>query len=212
VKADRVVECDYSYLSKKTINDEFSFSATPEQKKKTSGIRFWRSSRIAHVPQNLREEFLSLTWLWITGSEIPIVKNNLLGPQFSWIERLKLDSNEIQIVENQAFQHLHNLVMISLAWNQLQSLNAEIFKNNPKLIWIFLWLNKIKTIAPETFQHLNQLKFVRLWINECTVKEIGCLDCDTKIDHTELNRELQKCYENHKKSLDLLNEGENIFK
>jgi hypothetical protein len=27
-----------------------------------------------------------------------------------------------------------------------------------------------------------------------------------------LNRELQKCYENHKKSLDLLNEGENIFK
>jgi Leucine-rich repeat (LRR) protein len=218
--ADRLVECDYyNYgydyckvrkvdLSKKTLSDKFTFSGTQEQKKATTEIWFHESGRVAHVPQNLAEEFPKLTSLWITNSEIPIVKNNLLGPQFSWIEELNLRENKIQIVEEKAFKYLHNLVRIDLLHNQIQTLGPEVFQNNRKIKQIRILSNNIKMIAPETFQHLNQLKSVELRGNDCFNKDIGCLLCDAKIDHAELNRDLHACFENHKKSSDLLNEGE----
>jgi hypothetical protein len=224
-EADQVLECDYGYnyiggsggyycevrnvdLSKNTVLETFTFSATQEQKKNATVIRFYRSGRVAHVPLNLAEEFPKLTDLWIYASEIPIVKNNLLGPQFSWIKKLGLEGNKIQIVEEGAFKHLHNLVEIYLPDNQIQSLRAGVFQNNRKLKEIWIDGIKIKMIAPETFQHLNQLEFVQLRWNDCVDKEFGCWPCNTKIDHTELNRDLHACYENHKKSSNLLNEGE----
>jgi Leucine-rich repeat (LRR) protein len=218
------VECDFFYhvarsgygcgvhnvdLSKKTVNEKFTFSATQEQKKDATAIRFVQIGRVAHVPQNLAEEFRNIAELWIEDSEIPIVKNNLFGPQFSWIEKLHLGDNKIQIVEEQAFKHLHNLVEIYLHKNQIQSLGAKVFQNNRELKVIWLSSNKIKIIAPGTFQHLNQLEWVRLEGNDCVDKEFGCWRYCPKIDHTELNRDLHACYENHKKSSDLLNEGEN---
>jgi hypothetical protein len=218
-EADQFVECDYrDYyrcavrkvdLSKKTANEKFSFSGTQEEKKNATRIWFRVIGRVAHVPQNLAEKFPKLTDLWIWYSEIPIVKNNLLGPQFSWIETLTLRDNKIQIVEGEAFKHLHNLVMIWLQENQIQSVSAGVFQNNRKLKLIRIHRNKIKMIAPGTFQHLNQLVYVSLRWNDCVDKEIGCLDCDPKTVHTELNRDLNACFENHKKSSDLLNEGEN---
>jgi Leucine-rich repeat (LRR) protein len=225
-EADQVVECDYydyfdfvgyDYgcevlnvdLSKKTLNEKISFTGTQEQKKNTARIWFSRIGRVAHVPQKLAEEFPNLTWLSISYSEIPIVKNNLFGPQFSRIEKLNLSFNKIQMVELEAFKHLHNLVWIGLDYNQIQSLSAVVFQNNRKLKVIWLIDNKIKMIAPETFQHLNQLKSVDFEGNYCVSKEIGCWWCDTKTDRTELNRDLHACYENHKKSSDSLNEGEN---
>jgi Leucine-rich repeat (LRR) protein len=219
-EADQLV-CAYRYvlghrchvdnvdLSKKTLIEKFSFSGTQEQKKNPTLIWFQESGRVAHVPQNLVEEFPKLTQLVIADSEIPIVKNNLLGPQFSRIEKLNLYNNKIQIVEEQAFKHLHNLVWIRLSRNQIKSLSPKVFENNRKLKEICIWSNKIKMIAPETFQHLNQLTRVDLEWNDCVNKHIGCYVCDTKIDHAELNSNLHACYENHKKSSDLLNEGEN---
>jgi Leucine-rich repeat (LRR) protein len=223
-EADQLVECDYGDyfgyfdsgcdvlkvdLSKKTVSEKFTFSGTQDQKETATEIYFSQSGRVAHVPQNLREEFPKLTNLSITRSEIPIVKNNLLGPQLSWIEELVLGNNKIQIVEGQAFKHLHNLVVIDLSNNQIRSLGAGFFQNNLKLKEIRIGINKIKMISPETFQHLNQLTHINLVRNDCVDKEFGCWRCDTKIDHAELNRDLQACYENHKKSSDLLNEGEN---
>jgi Leucine-rich repeat (LRR) protein len=221
-EADQLVECDYYNLpgvyhrcivhnvdlSKKTLSEKFTFSGTQEQKKNTTYIRFQESGRVTHVPQNLHEEFRNITELQITESEIPIVKNNLLGPQFSRIEELDLYNNKIQIVEDGAFKHLHNLEWIGLYKNQIKSLSRGVFQNNRKLKEIHLDDNKIKMIAPETFQHLNQLTWVPLTGNDCVNKEIGCWDCNTKNYHTKLNRDLHACYENHKKSSDLLNEGE----
>jgi Leucine-rich repeat (LRR) protein len=222
-EADQVLECDYSGdydygcefrnvdLSKKTLNEKLSFTGIQEQKKNATLIQFQESGRVAHVPQNLREEFPNLTVLSITNSEIPIVKNNLFGPQFSWIKDLELFHNKIQIVEEEAFKHLHNLVWIGLYQNQIKSLSAKVFQNNRELKVIRIHDNKIKIISPETFQNLNKLEFVGLERNDCVNKHIGCSIwfCDTKTVHTELNRDLHACYENHKKSSDSLNEGEN---
>jgi Leucine-rich repeat (LRR) protein len=228
VEAEQLVECIYrNYhhifynsssckvedvdLSKKTSNEKFSFSVSPERKKIVLLFEFDGIGRVAHVPGNVVEEFPNMTQFHIMRSAIPIVKNGLLGPQFGQIKSLDLRRNQIKIIEDQAFQHLHNLERIFLFQNKIQSLSEEIFKNNPKLKWISLEDNNIKMVAPETFRNLNQLLHVELMGNMCCKNDIGCLGCNRKLDHTELNRELQNCYENHKKSSDLLNEGEIFF-
>jgi hypothetical protein len=127
----------------------------------------------------------------------------MFGPQFSWIKELYLGENKIQIVEDGTFKHLPNLEEISLYDNDIKSLGAKVFENNSKLKVIWLHDNEIKMISPETFQHLNQLKSVDFEGNECFSKPIGCWNCHANFEHTELNRELKNCYENHS-----LNEGE----
>jgi Leucine-rich repeat (LRR) protein len=136
----------------------------------------------------------------------------MFGPKFRQIEKLRHYQNKIKAIEEGAFVHLPNLVEIVLNGNQIESLSAKVFEKNRELKLVDLEGNKIKMIAPETFRNLNQLKFVHLGKNECVGKEYGCWRCyNTKIDHTELNSDLHVCYENHRKSLDLLNERENKF-
>jgi Leucine-rich repeat (LRR) protein len=137
------------------------------------------------------------------------VEKNLFGPQFSQIEILYLWTNGIHTIEDGAFESLRNLKEIDLFNNKIRSLGAEIFQKNQKLEKIVLKGNKIKILAPGIFQNLNKLTWVELRENDgCFDKEIGYWSSVTKINCTELNSELLPCYENHKKSLDLLNEGE----
>jgi hypothetical protein len=98
-----------------------------------------------------------------------------------------LQSNKIRIIQENAFEHLPNLGRIDLEFN------------------------KIKMIAPGTFRNLHQLTAVLLWNNECINDYIGCWDCDSKLNRTELDLRLQPCFENYKTSSNLLNEGENTF-
>jgi Leucine-rich repeat (LRR) protein len=226
VEAVQMLECGYNYqyndksgcyhvfianLSKYTTNEKFTFSGTEEQKKNAGFIAFVQIGRVAHVPLNLVEEFPKLSELRIYDSEIPIVKNNLLGPQLSWIETLELFNNKIQIVEEGAFKQLHNLWSISLSRNEIKTISAKIFQNNRKLKRIYLEKNKIKKIAPETFQSLNRETRVDLRGNdECVDLCIGgcwrALEWDERI--TEIDSYLLRCYENHKKSSNLLIESE----
>jgi Leucine-rich repeat (LRR) protein len=214
------LECDYAGrsggcevrkadLSENTILETFTFSGTQEQKEIATGIRFQLIGRVAHLPPNLVEEFPKLTDLSIRWSEVLIVKNNLFGRQFSWIKELYLGENNIKMIEDEAFQHLPNLEEISLYDNEIKSLGAKVFENNSKLKVIWLHDNKINMISPETFRNLNQLKSVDFEGNECFSKPIGCWNCYDNIDHTELNSALLPCYENHKKSTALPNDGEN---
>jgi hypothetical protein len=173
-------------LSLKTIGSNFTFSGTQE-KKETTVIAFLDSGRVAHFPRNLFKEFPKLNELSIWSSDIPILRNNFFKPEFSKLRKLQLVTNKIRIIQENAFEHLTNLE------------------------WIDLQYNRIKMIAPGTFRNLHQLKVVDLWQNECINAYIGCRDCDRKLNQTELDLKLQPCFDNYKKSSNLLNEGENTF-
>ncbi len=200
-------------LSKNKVNETFTFSGTQKQKENTIRVLFEKSGRVAHIPENLVEEFQKLTGLSITDSEIPIVKSNLFGPQLSLIEELTLDINQIKFIEEGAFKHLINLIQIWLSGNRIQSLTSNLFENNLKLKKIGLYNNKIKVISPQTFRHLNELTGVNLERNDCVNNRIGCWDwrCHTTINHTELNNDLLLCCKNHQKGTEFLNVGENNF-
>jgi hypothetical protein len=197
-------------LSLKTIGANFIFNVTQEERQKISEITFDDFGRVAHLPRSLFEDLPELIELEISRSDIRILRNNFFKPEFSKLLKLRLTRDNIQIIEENAFDQLTNLESIWLWDNEMRSLPAKLFKKNRQLKQIVLGSNKIKIIAPETFQYLNQLTLVDLRASECVDREIGCWDCDSKLNHTELEREQQPCYENHARSLNLLKEGENI--
>jgi Leucine-rich repeat (LRR) protein len=184
-------------LTNQTIVDSFTFHGTLEEKERTNAIDFNRSGRVAHLPQNLVCEFPKLKILKIQHSEIPIVKRDFFGAQLSWIERLGLNSNGIKIIANKTFDHLTNLWSIDLSENGIQKLDRNLFENNQKLLWIWLSGNKIKMISPDIFQNLSELRLVVLQRNECVDQFVGCWLCEPKINRTELDSELQNCYDNY---------------
>ncbi len=184
-------------LTNQTIVDSFTFGGTLEEKERTNAIDFNRSGRVTHLPQNLVCEFPKLKILKIQHSEIPILKKDFFGAQFSWIERLGLNSNGIKVIANKAFEHLTDLWSIDLSENGIQSLNRNLFENNQKLMWLWLSGNKIKMISSDIFQNLSELRLVVLQRNECVDQLVGCWLCESKINRTELDSELQNCYDNY---------------
>ncbi len=216
------VKCKYNshsfgcYCEAEDATDKsltFSFPATQEQKEKTILISFSKVGRVTHLPETLLEEFPKLTLFSIKFSRIPIMRNNLLGSQFSQVERLWLHDNKIEMIEEQTFVYLPNLWWIDLSWNEIQTLSQKVFQKNHKLKYIWLSWNFIKRIEPGTFRNLNQLEVFYLWGNECVDQTIGCMGCDPeeKIDQKVLDEELLHCYDEHNKSLKLLNDGENFY-
>ncbi len=196
-------------LSSKTIDASFTFSGTQEQKQKQTRITFLSSGRVAHLPRNIIEEFPKLNVLEIQRSDIPILRNDFFTPEFSKLQVIALSFNHIKIIEENVFGLLPDLKEIDLHENEIKSLPANLFLNNRNLQEINLMNNKIMMIHPGTFKNLNQLIRVDLEGNECIERDFVCPFCDKKLSLTsELHHYLQPCYENHAKSLNLLNEGE----
>jgi Leucine-rich repeat (LRR) protein len=215
------LECDYGYnlgckilhadLSSKTMVTSFTFSGTESIKRSRVWIWFDESGRVAHLPRNLFKEFPGLNELKIKNSDIPILKNNFFKPEFSKLGKLEFTHDNIKIIEEKTFRQLKDLVRIDFSTNEIRSLPAKLFQKNIQLKEIYLTNNKIKVIPPGTVKNLNQLIAVGLERNECVDQSFGCNSrgCYEELDYTELERSLQPCYENHAKSLNLLNEGEN---
>jgi hypothetical protein len=206
---DEHCEIENIDLSKTTIGASFKFSPTENEKTRTTGIEFQASGKVAHLPQNLKQVFPNLVGFWLEQSDIPILRNNLFGPQFKWIVFLYLDKNGIQMIEENAFAQLTNLFAIRLGHNKLKSLNINLFKSNPKLEWILIANNQINMIERDTFRHLHKLHNLDLSGNECIDKYFYSLEGKM---NRKLGQPLAKCYVNHQSSLGSLKRGNKVWK
>jgi Leucine-rich repeat (LRR) protein len=148
----------------------------------------------------LEEVFPKLEHIRVQESDIPILRNNLFGPQFKWILHLCLEYNGIQMIEENAFAELTDLVDLDLSQNKLRSLSKNLSQKNPKLHLIDLRDNQINAIEPQTFRDLDQLKLVYARGNKCTDHTDCKIDC-------ELNKSLRRCYENYGIALKSLKRG-----
>jgi hypothetical protein len=152
----------------------------------------------------LKQVFPNLVGFWLEHSDIPILRNNLFGPQLKWILFLYLDKNGIQMIEENAFAQLTNLFAIRLSHNKLKSLNINLFKNNLKIEWIFLANNQINMIERDTFRHLHKLNNLDLSGNECI--ENSFESPEGKMNR-KLGNSLARCYINHQSGLGSLKRG-----
>ncbi len=190
-------------LSKSTFGTNFTLPGSKYQKT-VQFIEFWSSGKVAHLPLNLEQVFPKLEHFRIQDSDIPILRNNLFGPQFYWIEHLYLRNNGIRMIEDNAFTELTDLVELDLSQNKLKSLSKNLFQSNPKLYLIDLSDNQINVIEPQIFKHLYRLQMVDARGNDCNDDTSCIANCD-------LDKSLRRCYENYGKALKSLNRGMYYF-
>jgi Leucine-rich repeat (LRR) protein len=193
-------------FTKESIGELFEFTGSQVEKKATNSIKFCGIGQVAHLPENLFQQFPKLSTLSIRSSKIPIVRDNFFTSEFSQIKYLSLISDQIKMIEDQVFTHFINLVEIYLEKNEIQSISEKLFERNGQLKVIYLAFNKIKMIDSTVFKIFSHLEYVGLHENECVYQDSGCWGA-CKINHTELNHKLKDCYDNYERSLDFLNEG-----
>jgi Leucine-rich repeat (LRR) protein len=185
-------------LSENYKTVEHSFSGTAEEKSSVTVVKFEKPSQIKFLPTQILNDFPQLNGIWIEScNTFTIIKENFFGQNFNMIEYLGLQSNKIEAIEANAFQHLPKLKWISLSSNQLRSLPQQIFKNNPEMILIGLPGNKIKSITPDFFKNLSKLQYVLFAdFDQCTKKTFGCYTESCSVTQAALDRGLTTCYKN----------------
>jgi hypothetical protein len=161
------------------------------------------SPHLDFIPLDVLTEFPELNGIIIKSCKLPTLKSGLFKSEFNKIEYLRLDMNEIEVIEPKAFEHLNKLKWISLEENNLQTLSYKIFKNNPDLKYVSLYDSKIHSIHPSFFDGLQKLKLMYFDDNICTNAVIGCKTC--VITQADLKSNLQKCFDNCKDGSDCNN-------
>lgn len=177
------------------ISKEHTFSGSLSQKSEIKSFQIQYSNRIDFLPLEIIQEFPQLNGIIVASCNLPILKSGFFLQIFHVIEYLYLESNNIESVESNAFQHLVKLKWTSLASNKIEILPFGIFANKSELIYIDLSLNKIKSIHPDSFKNLHNLKLIIFGSgNACVQKNIGCESCS--VLQLDIETELEICFKN----------------
>ncbi len=165
-------------------------------------VTIYQSNFVEFVPTEMTQQFPKLNALVFWGSNLPVVKNDLLGPSLKNIQFLNFFKSNVESVEAEAFSSLVNLKYIYFDENPLKALKFPLFKNNRKLEIIRLRGNKIQMINPSLFDGLAKLKIVEFDRNVGCVRsrEFGCETC--QISLPELKTGLATCFSNCEKDLE----------
>jgi Leucine-rich repeat (LRR) protein len=84
------------------------------------------------------------------------------------LEALKLNKNEIGLIEAGSFRTLKKLKSLNLSDNHLKAITRKTFSGLENLETLGLSKNQIGTIEAGSFQRLAQLKILELWSNKLT--------------------------------------------
>ncbi len=199
-------------LSKRTIGESFTISGSQNEKKDTCHAAFSRMGKVAHLPTEIYKEFPKLVKLSIEWSEIPLLKKNMFKPAFKKIRELSLSNNGIQLIEQEAFKHLTNLIVLKLDHNQIKTLDQKLFLHNLKLEEIDLSHNSLSRIDPQTFDKLTQLKAVNFMSSDLTCVQyvsetFSYMDLNSR-RRGPLTRRLRMCHDDYREKWGWMTEGE----
>jgi hypothetical protein len=178
-----------------------SFTGSLSQKSEVTLVRISESYYVEFIPTEVAQQFPNLNALVFYDSNLPVVKNDLLGPSLKNIQFLNFWESKVETIESEAFSSLVNLKYILFDENPLKALNFPLFRNNLKLEIIRFYDNKIQMINPSLFDGLTKLKFVQFNPNDGCVRTIfGCEFCE--IDFPELKTGLATCFSNCEEDLE----------
>jgi Leucine-rich repeat (LRR) protein len=184
-------------LSLKFETEKHSFSGSAEEKLEAETFEIARSPQLDFIPLDIITEFPNLSGIIIRSCKLPTVKSGLFKSELNKIKYLRLDRNEIKVIEPKAFEHLNKLKWISLQENNLQTLSNKLFKKNPDLKYISLYDSKIHSVHPSFFDGLPKLRVIDFRDNACSGDQIGCEYCPI-VTQTDLQSKLKECFDNCK--------------
>ena len=111
---------------------------------------------------------IPLEVLDLSGNSLVSIPPNAFS-QLSRLEVLRLDNNNINVLEDKACAGLVSLKTLSLANNQLVALPPELFSGpSSRLEELYLQNNSLSVLAPGLFAPLEHLLVLNLSRNELT--------------------------------------------
>lgn len=169
--------------------------------------------------QSIRIPPSAILWeIYLQGNNISVIEADSLRNQ-TGLEYLYLHNNQIQAIEDGAFDDLNMLRSLDLYYNQLSELTANtlrgltnvyyldlennqftrieegVFANNRGIGAIYLERNQISAISPTFIEELrgSPLQFVGLTGNECAQRFVSI---DPEFGWATLATVLQPCFNN----------------
>jgi Leucine-rich repeat (LRR) protein len=140
------------------LNDYYSIEIF---KMTNNNLKTYPSFVIGQISSENRETFLELH---LNQNEIDKIK--YFSFIFGKLTLANFDSNNISLIENDAFLNCRSLESLSIAHNRLTFLTANNFHFLFSLIQLNLSFNKLNFIENRTFINLNKLKSLDLNHNE----------------------------------------------
>ncbi len=164
------------------------------------------------IPQEIVTDFPKLNSIGFKRSRIPILKAKLFRSSYSQslkqpfrkIVEIRLKTNEIRQIEDEAFHELENLREIDLSSNKIKSINKKLFSKNLHLTKIHLYSNEIFMIQRDSFKNLKALD---LSGNKCIDINFGCTAYVTCHDLNNTDTKLENCYSNYAEQEKSFNES-----
>jgi hypothetical protein len=187
-------EVDEIDFSAKFEKEKHSFTGSASEKSEVKTFEIRSAEKLDFIPLEIVDEFPNLSGLVIRFCGFRTVKAGLFRVELKRIEYVWLESNDVEVIEPKAFEHLTKLKWIGLNLNKIQTLSYKFFENNPRLVIIRFHNNQIDSIHPDFFDGLEELKMVQFRHNICIDKDFGCTTC--QITQADLKKELGYCYEN----------------
>jgi Leucine-rich repeat (LRR) protein len=176
---------------------DLTFSGANQQKNEASALKFYHSSDVVFFPESSLTEFPQLIGLILEDSNLPIIKERLIGRKFKNLKFLEIQKSNVEKIHLNALQYLTNLEWVRLASNKIEGIDGPIFRNNKQLKYVDFRSNRIKRLHPELFaglSNLDQALFTtgNVCINKDYIKADGSFD--------RLSRDLKPCQENCERS------------
>lgn len=131
-----------------------------------------------------------LDQLYMEKININTVARNTFERNFRDLEHLYLGGNQIELIEDRAFEGLHNLKTLSLCENKLKQINQQTFKGLSNVSRLFLHKNQIETIGAGAFDDLGRVERLILSTNRLTRVDAGTFRGLTRLEILDLTHNL----------------------
>jgi len=136
------------------------------------------NNRLVHVPLRLPS---SVQRLMLDSNNVDKLSADSFS-NLSQLNTLTLMENAIAMIEVDAFRSLSELTHLDLSANKIASLSSGLFASNSQLTTLLLSRNPIRSLDAGAFRGLTQLKSLSLSFVQTTV----CVDEDAFVPLTQL--------------------------
>jgi hypothetical protein len=148
---------------------------------------------ITHLPANGFVGLSRLQRLELNNNPLQTIDENaFIG--LDKLTDLVLNHNFLRVLPTNVFKPLHLMVEVYVSWNQLESLDGQLFANNPLLEVAMFYSNQINSVGRNFLIYIRYLQKLEMRENRCVNKNWIINNNPTRIEN--VREDLEVCFDN----------------
>lgn len=156
----RLCHCDSKLLYCEGLN----LTDIPRNLSNAMGLSV-RENNLTELHEGQLAGLPQLTWLYLDHNNIDIIEEGAFD-KLRRVKELDLSSNRIESLPNGTLRSLSNLRILDLSYNRLQALETDLFHGLRKLTSLHLRHNALRFIPVRIFQDCRSMLFLDLGYNQ----------------------------------------------